>query len=107
MSPQSQKCAFPFSKATPQLNKKKERAFPFPAGPRQKQQKIPAARNLRRMGDLPCGATAKVLGHKSWRYTGIWIKLMRGSKGQGQAELVATENKKPRINGLDQRAYCL
>jgi hypothetical protein len=35
-------------------------------------------------------------------------KLMRGGKRQGRkAELAATENKKPGISGLDQRAHCL
>jgi hypothetical protein len=35
----------------------------------------------------------------------ILYKLMREGKGQGgKAKLIATENKQPEINGLDQRA---
>jgi hypothetical protein len=48
------------------------------------------------------------LEHENWHYMGIWIKLMRGGKGRGEeAKPVATENKQPRINGLDQRAHLL
>jgi hypothetical protein len=44
----------------------------------------------------------------NWRYTRIWIKLMRGGKGQGRkAKLTATEDEQSRINGLVQRAHCL